>query len=517
MRDKINYEQKNKLNKKFKIVLIVIFVMLVVYLIVQSIIRTYRSLAPQSSPNQKATYYSVSDYNTLKQLLNNYKCSYISERTNNGILIINVKFDRDLYTDKKSNEKYFTDLLKLIAEFENYKNFELIDETRDIDIKVTCQNKSIIEIKINGDTNYYLNNDSKVNSLKQDIKITDFTVNSLELQSLINNEWSMLNINLGTRESICNNYNIYFDEGIKVKTVGRKVYNVIFTDKYKGNVAGGLNTLATEQEVKTALGDPTFADGKNIYGYVSGNNYLFFNFLNNEISIYPVITVDSNEEKEFIELIEGVSSSDEKTFTMELTSLWTDYDKYEYNSNYVDLFYTLRGVEFSISSNSLKNGIYIYQNYKGSKDIQKIENVYISAEDSVWEAEKVRSSTESLNRIEQGEQANGKSNLISTAFSIRFKELVVNDVQANKGAMFYSKDKSRPDSELESSMILSSYVWYDDYSLIYSVDNDGIYFYNPATLVSQKLLDLDSEIKINDASNGQIIYNNNQVLSINFN
>lgn len=517
MRDQINYGQKKKMNKKLKIVLIVMLVMILAYLIIQSIIRTYRSLAPQKSSDGKVAYHSVGSYNSLKQLLNNYGCSYISEKTVDGILIINVKFDRDLYTDKKSNEKYFTDLLKIIAEFENYKNFELIDETRNIDIKVNCQNKSITQIEINGDTNYFLNNDSKINSLKQDIKITNFTVDSSELQALIGNNWSTLNVNLGTRESICNNYSIYFDEGIKVKTVGRKVYNIIYTEKYRGNVAGGLAVTSSAEEVKNALGEPTFSDGINIYGYVSENNYLFFDFLNKEISIYPVISIDSNEEKKFMELIKSMSSSDEKTFTMELTSLWTDYDIYDYASNYADLVYTLRGVEFSISGNSLKNGIYIFQNYKGNRDIQKLDNVYIRAEDSVWEAEKIRSSTDLLNRVEQGEFAGEESNLVSSVFSIRFKNLVVNDVQANKGAMFYSKDKSYPDSELDSTVILSSYVWYDDYSLIYSVDNDGIYYYNPETRVSQKIIDLDDEIKINDASNGQIIYNDNQVLYINFN
>ena len=48
-------------------------------------------------------------------------------------------------------------------------------------------------------------------------------------------------------------YNIYFDEGIKYLTVGRNVFNVVFTKKYNGSIVGDLGVLATPSEVKSAL------------------------------------------------------------------------------------------------------------------------------------------------------------------------------------------------------------------------------------------------------------------------
>ena len=82
-----------------------------------------------------------------------------------------------------------------------------------------------------------------------------------------------------------------------------------------------------------------------------------------EISVYPVLK--NYDTTEFVQLVttytEEGNASD---FVKKITGLWSDYDLYEHDTNYVKLRYTLKGVEiqFNITPN---HGITYYQNYQG--------------------------------------------------------------------------------------------------------------------------------------------------------
>ena len=197
--------------------------------------------------------------------------------------------------------------------------------------------------------------------------------------------------------------------------------------------------------------------------------------------------------------------------------LWSDYDEYIYNSNYVDLKYTLRGIELNISSNSLKNGIFIYQNYLGNRNIQDLENVYITDKDLVFELEKNRCMGNAMNRIEQGENTQAQLDIYGRKFAIRFRGNLDTNETGYKGPLFYSRDRSYPDSELERTLVISSFKWYDDSKVIYSVDYEGLYVYNCETRVNAKIIDFDDEIVINEVNNNTIIFNDNEVLNVNIN
>lgn len=515
MGNKVDYRPKNnkKITKYLKIAGIIILVIIVVYFIVESIIRAYRSTI---SPDEQSTdlHYNLDEYEDLQELLSSYGCVYISEVNTTDLITIHVRFDRDLYTDERSNESYFNSIINVVAEYENYKNFELIDEVREIEISVMCENSSIIEIQINGDRNYYLNHDSELNLEIDKADITEFSIDSTVLQTLINNGWNPTGLNLGTKESSCNGYEIYFDEGFKYNVAGRTIYNLIFTENYTGSIVSGLNASSTVEEVENVLGEPTFENFSTLYGYIGENNYVFFDFTNKEVSIYPVMSLES--EDEFIELINQMNeTSDIRQFSMDLISLWTDYDIYDYDSNYVDLQYTLRGIELNISSSSLKNGLYIYQNYKGDlNNISNLENVYIQDTDLVFEEEKNRASYESVARIEQGDDTESLYETYGQVFAVRFIGTLASNEEGYKGPIFYSRDKEYPDTELEETLVISSWAWYDDYNFIYSVDNDGIYLFNPVSNVNAKIIDVSGEIEINSAGNGTIIYNETEQINI---
>ena len=518
MGNKVDYRPKKnkKVIKYLKIFGIVIVSLIIIYFIIQSFLRAYRATISPDSSNSNL-HYNINEYDSLEELLSAYGCVYISEISTSDLIKITVKFDRDLYTNETSNENYFMAIVNVVAEYEDYKSFELVDESRNIDIVVTCENSSMVQIQINGDENYYLNQDSLINLRKNEVAITDFTIDSSELTMLINNEWNPSNLNIGTRDSSCDGYEIYFDEGFKYKIFGRIVYNFIFTDKYTNSIVSGLNVSSTAEEVEETLGEPTFNYNSTLYGYIGENNYVFFDFTNKQVSIYPVITLEN--ENKFIELINQMNENfDIRQFSMDLISLWTDYDIYDYDSNYVDLQYTLRGVELTISSSSLKNGIYIYQNYRGDLSrIANLDNVYIQDTDLIFDEEKERVVNSMMARIEQGENVEEMYRIYGEKFAVRFVGELASNEEGYKGPVFYSRDEEYPDTELERTLVISSWVWYDDYNFIYSVDNDGIYLFNPVSNFNTKISDVTGEIQINSAGDGKIIYNDTEQIDININ
>ena len=514
MGEKVNYS-KNK-NNKLKLIIIILLILVSIIILIRSIKSVRKEMIQEAQPTDSSAtiYKSVKEYNTLEDLMKSFRCNVISKEETNEFVKVKLTFDVGLYTENVSNETHFLNICKAVAEFIDYKNFELIDTQKDIDIEVKCEKPNITELIINGDSNYYLNNNSKRNrSLSS--SVTNFIVQSAELQELINGDWNEAKVNWGERDSICNSYNIYFDEGIRYKTVATDVFNVVFTEKYNKQVVGGLNANSSVTAVETALGTPNFSKNDEIYGYVSDTNYVFFDFVNHEISVYPVINVSSKEENELKELINQMNeSSDIKAFATELTRMWNDYDVYDYDSNYVDLRYTLRGVKLDISSASLKNGIFIYQNYSGNIDIANLENVYLTNTDMVFVEEKERSMDEYLKRHIEGELSEEEKKSFGINFGLRFLDA---DEEGYRGPIFYSRTGEFSDSELDKNLQLSSYKWYDDSKLVYSVNYDGIYVYNCETRVNAKLIDLDKEIIITSAGDGQIIYNNNEVVNVEIN
>lgn len=507
MSDKVDFSKKktnnNKKNKKVKILVIAVISVLVIYILIQSIIRAYKSL-PKPVPEDKKIRYSVSEYDSLEEILARFNCKLISKEETNELLKVYLSFNVGLYTNNQSNESYFLNMCKIIAEFEKFKNFQLIDTEKDINIEITCENTNIVEIKINGDVNYYLNKESEINSKKETSKEKNFTIQSRELQQLIDGGWKDSAVEWGTQDSTFNDYNIFFDEGIQYKNVSREVFNVIFTQKYNGQVAGGLNANSTVEEVEVALGEPAFALNKDLYGYLGENNYLFFDFVNKQISIYPVVKITSEEEKELQELIKQMNNTlDVKRFASKLTDLWIDFDEYNYNSNYVDLKYTLRGVELNIYSDSLKNGIFIYQNYSGNRNIQDLENVYIKSEDFVFKKECDRHYLERELYYGASLQNNEESELYKI-------EYVYDEEENITSVKFLAKDKLLvPNIELKEDVY--TLVWKSNYEVLYSIKNIGIYYYNLQTNSKQKLLTGSDDFCIHSYNNKILSYDDKTI------
>ena len=505
----------NKKNSKLKIIGIIAFSLLVIAVVIVSFKRAVDGIKNDNNVTQNKSEIAglnVNDYTSLKDLLNSYNCKLLSEDGNK----INVSFSVNLYDGETSNERYFTNICKVVAAYKKYESFELVDSSKKIDIEVTCENDGIAEIKINDDINYYLNHDSEISSKKRNTKITDFSIQSPELQALIAANWEENKLNFGEKTSTCDGYNIYFEEGIKYRVVSKSIYNVIFTEKYENQVAGTLRTSSTPEEVINALGTPTFKDNDRVYGYLGNDNYLFFDFSNKEISAYPVVKISSNDENNLKKLIEEMNkSNDVKKFSTDLLLMWSDYDTYDFASNYVDLRYTLKGFKLDISSNSLKNGIFIYSNYSGNIDVSELENVYFIGEDLVFEEFRKKSLDDFVSRSIEGEFSEEQILELGKNFAVYFKGKLTPNEKGSKGPVFYSRDKKYADTELDRTLVISSYNWYDEYNFVYSVDNDGIYVFNPVSNENNKLIDVEDEIVINEAGDGKIVYNEDKEININ--
>ena len=507
---KVNFN--NKKNNKPRIIGIVILILLLIMVVIINLKgRASNDNSNQQTPTRDAGAHI--DFKTLDELLESYGCKLLDRNESNGLVTINLTFKHDLYTGNTSNKNYFSRLCNAVAIFEDYRNITMNDSSKDIKIEITCSGNRIAGIIINDDPNYFQNQDS-IRNKNLSTNITEFTIQSQELNDLINNNWDETKVNFGTKDSTCGGYNIYFDEGIKYKVVARNIFNIVFTENYKGQVAGALKTTSNKNQVENALGKPTFSDdSETIYGYKGENNYLFFDFNDKQISIYPVLEISKDDENKLKELIEKMNeTSDVKQFVSDLLVYWPDYDVYDYDSNYVDLRYTLKGFSVSTDSRVLQNGIYIYQNYSGNRNITDLKTVYLKETDFVFDEEVARIQNEFLNRVDQGEISDDQENSIGEKFSVR--ATYMND-DGLRGVQFYSRNYEYPDVELDKSIEISSWKWFDEYNFVYAVNGEGVYAFNCYSQETVKLVDNDAEtITINRIEDNKIIYNDTEEIEI---
>lgn len=506
---KINkYKDYNKKNYKF--ILIVIFVMIFILFIgILSLKKIEKNIE-----QPEISYDSLS---SIKDVIEYHKSKYISEKysSENGYYLdVYVKFRVPLYNDDgESNETYFNNLLEDSARILYYNSFIMIDETREITIKVICDKTKIKNIIINDMEDYFIYMDSQ-NSMKKykEIEITNFSISSEILQTCIDNNWKS-DIYFGERDSIYNEYNIYFDEGIEVRIIDGKIYNIIFTEKYNGNIINNLFPGIDFQSVEANLGEPTFKDEKlNVIGYKGEKVYTFFT--ENEISIYRNSTIDSDD---FFELADKfiAENMDLLEFMNELTYLWPDYSEYEYDSTSLFISYPLKGIEIAINSGDI-NGILVYNNNKStlSKISRYLENTNFVGKlqiDSVFEAEKRRFEKENnlLSKCDEYMESLSEETKEILGESMDYKIFAKKDENGYIYEMnFISKYGDNPNRQLVDNM--NYYLWLTNDYFLYSKSGKGIFFYNLKTGKVQRIITGDEEYKLKGYENGILKFDNEE-------
>lgn len=345
--------------KKMLIILIVLLIVLVSILLLRSLL--------EKKQEENKTYNTIEDFKTPEDVVRYLGGEFIKQEESKAEGFeadIYIKFKVDLYTGKTSNEEYYNKMMDMISYSLNYNSFRLIDDSREMLIAVICDSKNgrIKRKYINGDSNYFGNVESQKNLQQmKETKTTPMEIQSPELIELINNNWKASGVNFGTKTGNFNKYDIYEAEGIQVRNVYKKVFNIVFKENYENPIINGITTKTSIEEIKQILGEPSIeSEDMQIFGYKGKDIYVFFSY--GDISIYRVDKYDSTE---FAKLVEDyINGTDVKTFVSGITDIWPDYDQYYYDEDFVNLVYTLKGIkiQFNVTGN---HGVIVHNNYEG--------------------------------------------------------------------------------------------------------------------------------------------------------
>ncbi len=515
--------KKRYWNKK-RIIISICVVLLILTLILAIIINRKKEIESSLLPYQITKIEDIFKY---------YNCKLI-KRTNSKNedmdIVFYVEFDREYYTNNKSNKSYFTALATYLSNNLEYKNFALIDEKKEINIVVMGdkKEKKISRIYFNNDMTYFekqkneqeFENYSKTN-------ITKLTTEAVELKKLIQNNWKTTGINIGKQECTFNEYDIYFDEGIQIRKTANVVYNIIFTEKYNKTIVNGIKVNEKKGKIKEVLGEPAFYDSKlDIIGYKGNDFYIFFS--ENEVSIYRVEKDYQNEN--FVNILKEFMEQKNKTsFVNSLTDIWKDYDSYLVNDENVNIKYSIKGVEISFTKTGGK--IIFYENFEGNlldnktlSDI-KAEEIPEYAElnlttNIIWQEEKYRKDkllcyydTDLIN-MPTISQYEGENRHIGNYNNKKY--YIVKNTTENgcNNIKFISIDRSNPNCELKPNILANYFGWLDDYNFIYSIKNKGIYKYNLKNNKTSILIEGNAEYKITSILEKTIKYDKEKTIEI---
>ena len=342
---------------------------------------------------------------TLRQISEFYKCEFVklSNSTEIGYskkLYWNYYVSPVDYLDTTSYKEYYEEVLKVISG-QIKQNFILIDEKNSLEIRVKYNRKNnSIVYSINDDKNFFQNELNKqiAKTQNNENKITNFDIKSQELIDTIANDWSRKKTesSYGKKIKVENNYDVY-SKGIMVRTVNSKIFNMVFTTDYKGNVFNNITTGMDIKNIYKILGNPTYENEQAniLIGYKTDKYYAFFT--NGQVSIYPIENFDEEKNKQFANIVQEYNNEPNNydEILKKITEIYPDYSEYEQGNDRIDLKYPLKGLEVKMGNNE-KNGIYIYNNYNGyiMPDIkrenfenQKVKNVYLISEDLVYNEE----------------------------------------------------------------------------------------------------------------------------------
>ena len=396
------------MEKKKKIIKIVLIVSIVLFLII--LIIANKVAEKKIIEDEKENYYankiynSIEDFKTVEEVIIYKKAKYIKEEESNveGYdvdIYTNLKYP--LYTDTENNSLFYKDMIKKIAYVLQYKNFRVIDEEKNIVIAAICDasKKSIVKLYVNGEENYWENRElaTNLNRINTQEASRNIVIQSEELKNLIANQWKRNKLKIEITKNKIGDYEIFEEQGLQIRTIYKKVFNIIFTSDYNKEVVNNIKTGTDLKEIIRILGTPTFGEENlGLIGYKGEKIYVFFT--ESKISVYRV---EDQYEKldEFIILIEKFErEKNVKEFVNGITDIWPDYDQYDWDKNYVHLQYTLKGIkiEFNISSNQ---GITYSSNFTGkireNLTVQDIQNnieklpkyTFFDSEDSVYKLE----------------------------------------------------------------------------------------------------------------------------------
>ncbi len=489
-----------KIEKKYIYFAIVILIIILIGIIL------FVKLKP------KKEYTSSSDFTSIKEVVEYMGCKYIGEGQSTSTdypIVVSLVFKHLPYENGTSYEKFYNQIINLIAYVTNYESFKLSDSKNKIYVAVKCNDvtRAVTDISINGSTTYFsdnknnesINNYTKVNSI-------DVNIESPILTKIINNSWKDNSANYGTMESHFNDYDIYFDEGIEVKNISNKVYNIVFTDKYSSNILNGLKVGDNFSKIKEKLGNPNILDETHddILGYKTDKLYIFF--MNDQVSIYRV--EDGFDTKEFAKIVDTfIEEKNSSNLVESLKKLWNDYDYYYDNDNTIVLRYSLKGIEVQFNLTS-EHGISLYNEFNGNITSNISLNDVISKKSTLPKYVYIKNNN--LVYVAELERQGAKyTEEIADRLSDNFMAIVKERINNNYKLSIISRTNEYPSSEL--NLDICSNIWIDNNRLAYGIRNKGIYIYNAATRTTSTLVEGNDEFVIKDIEDNVLKYDNKSI------
>ena len=477
----------------FGILIIAIIIILIVYII--NIVN-------------KKEYTSVNDFKSVKEVIKYLDCKYIDESTSEDETVIYLKLKNKPYENGTSYEQFYNQLMGMVANVLEFKNFTLVDNSNNIRINVTCDGTKVTDYNINGSKTYFA--DMEKNSVIENFKPAEITNTSNVcdmLNNCIKNDWNYSSINFGTQESTFLEYNVFFDEGIEVKQIEGKIFNIVFTDKFTKPVINNLSVGSDFTNVVNTLGTPTYGniDG-GIIGYKTDDFYIFFNNSDNNynksISVYRVEKYDTTEFAKFVDTFLDNKNSVE--LLNNIMSNWKDYDSY-YNDmgDAKSLRYTLKGIEIKFNVDN-EHGITLYDDFNGNITPDLSIGQVINKEKELPQYVYVKNT--SLVYINEEERL---QHYIFDDFTDEGSNNFVALYNDNYNLLIISLDNKYPKSEILEN--INSKIWIDDNNLAYSVAEEGIYVYNAVKRQTKEIIKGNSDYNISKYENGRLYYDDTNI------
>lgn len=501
----------DKSQKKVIILTIIIILALILVFLIISI----------NSLNHNYEIDVSTGYQSIKKIVEANGCKYKKDSFSENReypVEIELGFQYDLYTNEESNEDFFMNLINEIVKFVKFNNVKMIDDQKDIIIEVNCKDGKIESIAINGIEDYFIYMDSQISISKYtEIKALNLNSSADILNILNDNFWSS-NIDCGTRDSIFQNYFIFFDEGIKYRKIGSNIYNIIFTEKYVGEVVNNVSAGESINSVRTKLGEPSFEDKElGFIGYKGNDFYAFFT--GQEISIYRKTTYDYSDFWNLVDqFIEEDSSMSFKEFMNKLTYIWPDYSEYTYDSDYMFISYPNKGIDVKLNKDN-ESGIIVYNNI--SENLGKVEKYLKNTEflsklqiDNVFEAEKrrvakVNSLNDRCNKFIEDLKDNSDDELACRESNLFQFYMDLDENNFAIATYFISRDGEYANRELDEPM--NSYVWINDNYFVYGIYGKGIYCYDVFNGSKQTLIEENDNFNIKSFENNIIYYDEKEM------
>lgn len=504
-------EDRNHSKKSYKLILVALFVMIFILFLFIIIIQIIKN-------KENVPEVNFDNLTTIKEVIEYHKSKYISEnesKEDNFYLDVYLKFKVLPYDEnKQSNEAYYNELIEDSARVLYYNSFILIDEENDITVKVICNHSEIVKILINDIEDYFIYMDSQISLEKyKEIPVTELSIDSEVLQNCINNDWDSETY-LGEKDSIFDGYNIYFDEGIKVKVIKDKIYNIVFDKKYNQNVVNGLFVGIDFKSIKASLGEPTFSDtDENVIGYKGNEIYVFFS--ENEISVYRIDTTNTDD---FFELADKYIAEDIDflDFMNELTYIWPDYNEYTYTSTSIFISYPLKGIEINVNTGD-RNGILVYNNIRSNlpKIGKYLENTNFVARlqlDLVYETEKRRILKQNnlLEKCKEYKNSLSEQEQKVIGKSLDYEIYAEKDSASNIYSMkFIGSFGKFPNRELNDS--IDYYLWAGNDYFIYSKIEKGIFLYNLNNGLVKRIVNGSEKYELKEFNKGILKYDDQEI------